>query len=156
VNVELVEGQTAEINLQAVDWLKTAAARLGRGYLILVDYGAEARDLYNISLRPQGSLRAFGRHRLIEDVLVEPGSRDITTTIDWTTVKRACVEAGLAVVSFERQDKFLLGAGLLEELARMTAEATSEAVAQSLSASAREMILPGGMSESFQVLLARK
>jgi SAM-dependent MidA family methyltransferase len=156
VNVELAEGQTAEINLQAVDWLKRAAARLSRGYLILVDYGAEARDLYNMSLRPQGSLRAFGRHQLIEDVLVEPGRHDITTTIDWTTVKGVCVEAGLEVVSFERQDKFLLGAGLLEELAGMTAEATSEASAQSLSASARELILPGGMSESFQVLLARK
>jgi SAM-dependent MidA family methyltransferase len=155
-NVELAEGQAAEINLHASEWLKMAAARFRLGYLILVDYGAEASDLYNAALRAQGSLRAFGRHRFMEDLLREPGTQDITTTVDWTTVKMACHEAGLEILSFERQDRFLLRAGLLEELARMSAEATDAAASQSLSASAREMILPGGMSESFQVMIARK
>lgn len=156
LNIELAEGQVAEINLQAVDWLKRAATVFNRGYLILVDYGAEAVELYDKSLRPQGSLRAFGRHRLIEDVLRAPGEYDITTTIDWTTVMRVCRDAGLEIVSFERQDRFLLRAGLLEELARMTAGATVDAASLDLSATAREMILPGGMSESFQVLVAKR
>jgi SAM-dependent MidA family methyltransferase len=156
VDVALAEGQVAEINLHAVEWVKAAAARFTRGNLVLVDYGAEALGLYDAATRPRGSLRAFGRHRIKEDVLSEPGARDITTTVDWTTVKRACGEAGLEMVSFERQDKFLLRAGLLEELARMSAEAVDDAAAQCLSAGAREMILPGGMSGSFQIMIARK
>jgi SAM-dependent MidA family methyltransferase len=156
LNVELAEGQLAEINLHAVGWLKHAAARINRGYLVLVDYGAEAIQLYDTGLRPRGSLRVFHRHRFIEDVLQEPGEHDITTTVDWTTVKRVCREAGLELVSFERQDRFLLRAGLLEELARATADAASEAASLSISTTAREMILPGSMSESFQVLVARK
>jgi SAM-dependent MidA family methyltransferase len=156
LNVKLAEGQLVEINLQAVGWLKQAALAFKRGYLVLVDYGAEANHLYDMSLRPQGSLRAFRRHRFVEDVLQEPGEQDITTTIDWTTVKKVCRDAGLEIVSFERQDRFLLRAGLLEELAQAKAEATSEAAALSLSTTVREMILPGGMSESFQVLVARK
>jgi SAM-dependent MidA family methyltransferase len=156
LNVELAEGQVAEINLHAVEWLKRAATIFTRGYLVLVDYGAEASELYGMSLRPRGSLRAFNRHRFIEDILQEPGEHDITTTIDWTTVKRVLGEAGFEIVSFERQDRFLLRAGLLEELARMTRNAASEAESLSLSATAREMILPGGISESFQVLVARR
>ncbi|HYO91062.1 MAG TPA: SAM-dependent methyltransferase [Pyrinomonadaceae bacterium] len=156
LNVELAEGQMAEINLQAIDWLKRAVTMFNRGYLILVDYGAEAEELYDVSLRPRGSLRAFGRHQLIDDALREPGEYDITTTIDWTTVKRVCREAGLEIVSFERQDRFLLRAGLLEELAHtMTGEVT-DAASLKIRATAREMILPGGMSESFQVLVAKR
>lgn len=156
LNIELVEGQVAEINLHAVGWLKHAASLINQGYLVLVDYGAEASHLYDMGLRPRGSLRGFHRHRFIEDVLQEPGNHDITTTIDWTTVKRVCREAGLEIVSFERQDRFLLRAGLLEELARARADAASEAASLSLSATARDMILPDGMSESFQVLVAKK
>lgn len=156
LNIELSEGQVAEINLQATDWLKRAAQTFNSGYLILVDYGAEARELYDMSLRPVGSLRAFRRHHFAADVLLEPGEQDITTTVDWTTVKRVCREAGLEIVSFERQDQFLIRAGLLEELSRLMAETTSEAASLSLSTTAREMILPGGMSESFQVLVARR
>jgi SAM-dependent MidA family methyltransferase len=136
--------------------LKQAAQSFNSGYLILVDYGAEASELYDMSLRPHGSLRGFRRHRFAADLLLEPGEQDITTTVDWTTAKRVCREAGFEIISFERQDQFLLRAGLLEELARMMAETSSEAASLSLSTTAREMILPGGMSESFQVLVARK
>lgn len=156
LNLELSEGQVAEINLQAAQWLKRAAALFSRGYLILVDYGAEAGELYDNSLRPEGSLRAFSRHRMIEDVVEEPGLYDITTTVDWTTVRSVCREAGLETVSFERQDRFLLGAGLLEELERMTAGDNARAASLNLRASVREMILPGGMSESFQVLVMKR
>lgn len=156
LDLELAEGQLAEVNLQAIEWLKRAANAFNPGYLVLVDYGAEAAELYDKSLRPRGSLRAFGRHRFIEDALSEPGEYDITTTIDWTSVKRACREAGLEIVSFERQDRFLLRAGLLEELSRLTAGEATDAASIQLRTAARELILPGGMSESFQVLVARR
>ncbi len=156
LNIRLSEGQVAEINLRAVDWLSHAAALLNRGYLILVDYGAEAEDLYDASLRPRGSLRSFRRHRFIEDPLQNPGEQDITSTVDWTALERASLDAGLEIVSFERQDKFLLRAGLLEELAGMVKDAEGAAASIELSTTAREMILPGGMSQSFQVLIARR
>ena len=54
-------------------------------------------------------------------------------------------------MSFERQDEFLLRAGLLDQLERLTTAAQSEADALVLRSSVRELILPGGMSaqESF-------
>ncbi|HEX7997877.1 MAG TPA: SAM-dependent methyltransferase [Pyrinomonadaceae bacterium] len=155
LRIELAEGQTAEVNLEAVDWFSKVAGLLQRGFLIVVDYGAEAFELYDSSVRPAGTLRAFQRHRLSNDALCSPCEQDLTTTIDWTSVKNAGMQAGLRTILLERQDKFLLQAGLLEQLERLTAKARSEADIAALRASARDMILPDGMSASFQVLVQK-
>lgn len=155
LQVELAEGQLAEVNLEAVDWVSKVASLLRRGFLIIVDYGAESLELYDSSVRPTGTLRAFQRHRLMNDALAAPGEQDLTTTIDWTSIKRAGEEAGLRTILFERQDKFLLQAGLLQKLERLTAGVQSEAEVAALRASARDMILPDGMSASFQVLVQK-
>ncbi len=153
--VTLAEGQTAEVNLEAEEWLERAAGVIESGRLVIIDYGAEADELYSSQHRREGTLRAFHRHRFADDVLALPGEQDLTTTVDWTQVRRVCEALGLSVVSFERQDEFLLRAGLLDRLERMAAEAPSSADAVVLRSGARELILPGGMSESFQVLVAQ-
>ncbi|MGH9903883.1 MAG: class I SAM-dependent methyltransferase, partial [Pyrinomonadaceae bacterium] len=118
--VTLAEGQIAEVNLDAGRWVARAAGLLRGGYLITVDYGAEASDLYGAAHRRAGTLRAFKDHAPADDVLARPGEQDLTTTIDWTQIKRAGECAGLLTVLFERLDEFLLKAGLLEQLERMT------------------------------------
>lgn len=149
--VRLAEGQAAEVNLDAEDWLARAASAFERGFVVTVDYGAEAADLYGAPHRRAGTLRAFARHALAEDPLRDPGAQDLTTTVDWTQLTRAGRRAGLELVSLERLDRFLLAAGLLPQLERETAAASDEAARVALRLSAREMILPGGMCESFQV-----
>lgn len=155
IGVSLQEGQIAEVNLAAMDWLSRAAERIRRGYLISVDYGAEAIDLYESSQRKKGTLRAIHGHRFAENVLGNPGDQDITATVDWTTIKEAGEKSGLETVVFERQDHFLLRAGLLDQLEIMAAASGHNADRVILRSSAREMILPGGMSESFQVLVQK-
>jgi SAM-dependent MidA family methyltransferase len=136
--------------------MRRAASVLTSGYVVTVDYGAEAAELYGAPHRRMGTLRAFRGHRSPEDVLASPGEQDLTTTINWTQVRRAGERAGLRTVLFERQDEFLLRAGLLEQLELLTKEAASEAEAASLRLGAREMILPGGMGASFQVLVQQR
>jgi SAM-dependent MidA family methyltransferase len=153
---DLFEGQTAEVNFEAADWIASAASALKRGYLITVDYGVEAMELYQAPHRTEGTLRAFHRHQFADDPLARPGEQDLTTSVDWTHIRRAGEDAGLRTVSFERQDQFLLRAGILEQLERRVAELHSEAEALVLRSSARTLILPGGMSESFQVLVQHK
>lgn len=154
--IELKEGQAAEVNLEIEEWLSRAAAKLAKGYLITVDYGADAAELYSSPARYEGTLRAFYQHQLVDDVLARPGEQDITTTVDWTFVKRVAEKLGLETVKFDRQDKFLLAAGLLEELELQSQRAPSDAEKLSLSVTAREMVLPTGMASSFQVLVQRK
>lgn len=156
LNISLAEGQIAEVNLDAEDWLARVALALQRGYVITVDYGAEADELYHAPHRRLGTLRAFRQHELSEHVLAQPGAQDLTTTINWTQIKAAGERAGLRTILFARQDEFLIRAGALEQLASMTNEMDSEAEKARLRFSAREMILPGGMSQSFHVLVQKK
>ena len=155
-SVQLVPGQIVEINLAIDDWLVEVAARLESGFLITVDYGAEAAELYDPVRRPQGTLRAFSRHTFVDDLLAQPGEYDITSTVNWTQVKSVGEQLRFRVVEFASQDKFLLNAGLLEEMGWMLEELETVAEKLSLSTSAREMILPGGMASSFQVLVQRR
>lgn len=154
--VELAEGQRAEVNLEIAEWMKRAASVFKRGWLVLVDYGDEARELFGAPHRRKGTLRAFHQHHFADDLLARPGEQDLTTTIDWSNVLALGATLGLRAICFERQDEFLLRAGLLDQLERMAVEATDGTAALILRSSVRELILPGGMSESFRVLVQRK
>lgn len=154
--IELEEGQSIEINLAVEDWLAQVARKLKRGFLITVDYGAEAVELYDARQRPNGTLRGFSRHAFVDNLLAQPGEHDITASVNWTQVKNAGERLGFELVDFASQDKFLLQAGLLAELEYQLSRATSEAERATLTSGAREMILPGGMASSFQVLVQRR
>jgi SAM-dependent MidA family methyltransferase len=153
----LYEGQVAEVNLDAVEWVERAASLVGEGYVVTIDYGDDAANLYGDPQRREGTLRAFSGHALSGDVLANPGGQDLTTTINWTQLLEEGERARLRAVLLERQDKFLLRAGLLEQLELECAlhEKDAAEVAR-LRLDAREMILPGGMAEHFQVLVQKK
>ncbi|MGH9882679.1 MAG: SAM-dependent methyltransferase, partial [Pyrinomonadaceae bacterium] len=137
-------------------WLELAARQLKSGFLVLVDYGAEAAELYQSPARRQGTLRSFRNHQFTNNPLAQPGQQDLTTTIDWYFVRSVAEVQGLRVVEFERQDKFLLRAGILEELELRTNETDNEVEKTKLRTGAREMILPSGMAGSFQVLVLER
>ena len=92
--VALDEGQLAEVNLEAEEWVARAASFGGVGFAVTVDYGDDARALVNAPHRRDGTLRAFGGHSLVEDLLANPGAQDLTTTINWTQVVAAGERAG--------------------------------------------------------------
>ncbi|MFN2454565.1 MAG: class I SAM-dependent methyltransferase [Pyrinomonadaceae bacterium] len=152
----LLEEQIIEVNFAAEDFIKSAGERLREGFIITVDYGAETPELLTASHYRRGTLRGFYKHQLVENPLDDPGGRDLTTTIDWTQIRRAGDEAGLQTVLFARQDEFLLHAGLLEILEREAARAQDETARAQLRLSAREMILPERLSQHFQVMVQRK
>ncbi len=152
----LVDGQIIEISLAIDDWLAQVARRLEHGFLITVDYGSEAIDLYDPAQRPEGTLRGFARHGFVGDLLAQPGESDLTSTINWTQVKNAGERLGFQLVEFDSQDKFLLHAGLLEQLEYRISKVETEGQKAALTIGAREMILPGGMASSFQVLVQKR
>jgi len=155
VELRLAEDQIAEINLAAEEYVSRAARLFDRGFLITVDYGAERNELLDSPDRFAGTLRAFHRHQMIDNVLARPGEQDLTTTVDWTQIKEAGRRAGLRAIRFERLDQFLIGEGL-GILSGMIAHTRDPVEALWLSAGAREMIMPNGLAASFQVLVQEK
>ena len=154
--VSLAEGQIAEVNLELRKWIGMAAKRLNRGYLVTVDYGATAVELLSTSARPVGTLRSFSRQQLIDDLLATPGEQDITSSVNWSDVIQIGTGLNLQTIAFERQDRFLMREGLLDELELRVSESADEAEKLRLRTGCRELILPDGMAASFQVLVQEK
>ena len=97
--VALEPGWRAEINLRAVEWIRDAARRLRRGFIILIDYGHDARELYSRDARRRHADDVHAAHvgrarsgRRRAGWLRHPGEQDITAHVDFTSV-RAAAEA---------------------------------------------------------------
>jgi len=103
-----IEGYTTEINLRARHWMDEVARAINRGYVLTIDYGFPA-SIYYGPHRITGTLTAYVKHLADDDVLSEPGMRDITAHIDFTTLARVGEKAGLTTLGFVDQQRFLMG-----------------------------------------------
>ncbi|HET9755864.1 MAG TPA: SAM-dependent methyltransferase [Candidatus Limnocylindrales bacterium] len=120
--IELVEGQTAEICLVLDDWIARASAPLRRGLVLLIDYGAIAAELYDPMRRRGGTLRAYVRHQVHDDPYRFVGRQDLTAHVDVTAVQRAAVAAGLTTIGITTQAEALMGLGIEERLREIQAD----------------------------------
>jgi SAM-dependent MidA family methyltransferase len=110
------EGCEAEVNLDAVDWMRQAAGSLRRGYVLTIDYGYPAEMLY-APWRRRGTLMTFYRHGPGEDPYVRIGRQDMTTHVDFTTLARTGEANGLCTLGFTTQSEFLAALGIGDALA---------------------------------------
>ena len=112
IGVNLSEGQTAEICLQLDDWSSSAATTLDMGFVLTIDYGRDARDLYDPVQRPHGTLVTYRSHHQTDTPLVDPGRQDITAQVDFTSLHLAGERIGLTTVGMMSQGRFLNRLGL--------------------------------------------
>lgn len=154
IAVSLREGQIIEINLDAVDWLGRMARTLEHGLLVTIDYGDTAQHLCTPDRR-SGTLRSFYRHRLIDSPLERIGEQDITASVNFTALIEYGRDCGFELVSYERQTAFLTRMGLIE---RITAEHNASDSLDDLKErlAVKNLFVPGGVSDSFRVLIQRR
>jgi len=154
MGVSLREDQTIEINLDAADWLGGIARGLRRGFLMTIDYGDVAQLLWGPD-RSSGTLRSFHKHRLIESPLERIGQQDITASVNFTALTEYGCDFGLKVLSYERQTAFLIRMGLIDRIASEHSAADSlDDLKERLAV--KNLFVPGGISDSFRVLVQRR
>ena len=154
IDVPLREGQIIEINLDAIDWLARIARSLEHGLLVSIDYGDDARSLWRPDRRA-GTLRSFYRHRLIDSPLERVGEQDITASVNFTALIEYGSDFGFEVVSYERQTAFLTRMGLIERIANQYSSSDSlDDLKERLAV--KNLFVPGGVGDSFRVLIQRR
>jgi len=156
LDIEPQEGNRCEVNLAAVDWMRQVATLLERGFVMTVDYGYLAEELY-APYRHAGTLLCYHQHQTSEDPYRQVGCQDITAHVDFTTLQNTGRQYGLDTLYFGQQYQFLMGLGFLELLIEMERLETDPRKAQALRMNLKTLILPeGGMGESFKVLIQGK
>jgi len=116
------EAARAEVNLAARDVMRQIAERVERGYVLSVDYGHEAKDLY-ASWRRMGTLMAFRDHSPQPDPLASPGLLDLTAHVDFTSLAAAATSAGFEAAPTVSQAEALTVLGLPEAMQAAEARA---------------------------------
>jgi len=102
----LPDGFVVERSPAAVAWWRQAARALARGRLMALDYGFDEDDVVRPE-RVQGTARGYFRHRLVEDLLAQPGAQDLTAHVDFPRLMREGEAAGLTTVEFLPQGRWL-------------------------------------------------
>lgn len=150
--IALVEGQRAEICLELDAWMAGVAARLERGYVLVIDYGHEASELYGPARRG-GTLRTYLRHMVGADPYAHVGRQDLTAHVDLTALRLAAERHGLRQLGSTTQAHFLLGSGLEALLAGVQADPATTLADYTVLRSVVMRLLDPAATGGFRVVL---
>jgi SAM-dependent MidA family methyltransferase len=102
----LPDGYVIEVSPAAENWWREAAGFLAQGKLLTIDYGFTADEQF-LPARVNGTLRAYHRHHVTDDLLARPGEQDLTAHINFSAIQSAGEAAGLKTEIFCTQPQFL-------------------------------------------------
>jgi SAM-dependent MidA family methyltransferase len=102
-----------EIHPQAEAFVATLADRLQAGAVLLIDYGFPEHEYYHPQ-RSMGTLMCHRGHLADADALQDVGDKDITAHVNFSGIALAGQDAGLQVLGYTSQARFLLNCGVLD------------------------------------------
>jgi SAM-dependent MidA family methyltransferase len=148
LNAKWPEGYRTEVNLHALDWMEQVAQRMDRGFVVTIDYGHTAQDLYGAE-RKEGTFLCYFQQQTNEDPFIRVGEQDMTAHVDFSSLATVGETQGLHVTGFTNQMSFLMGLGIEEMIGSLEQESPEFYAAIHL-------LKPDGMGSTFKVLVQHK
>jgi len=140
-----IEGEhdyLTEIHPQGEAFIRTLADKLIVGAAFFIDYGFPEHEYYHPQ-RHMGTVMCHQSHCCDTDPLLDVGLKDITAHVNFTGIALAAQEAGLGVLGYCTQARFLINCGLGS---RLEAASLAERVL------AQKLIMEHEMGELFKVI----
>jgi SAM-dependent MidA family methyltransferase len=149
------DGYHTEVNLTALEWMKTVAEKMHQGFILTIDYGYPAPRYYQPTRR-FGTLQCYYQHRHHNDPYINIGHQDITAHVDFTALEKQGNLSGLEVIGTTQQALFLMALGLGDRIAA-TAQSSSRSLSETLRRreALHSLINPMGLG-NFLVLIQGK
>jgi len=155
LNVQLADGYSTEINLEATEWIADVGKTLNKGYVITVDYGFPSSELYTPQRR-DGTLVCYYKHQVTFDPYINIGYQDITTHINFSALSHWGEKYGLKCTGYTNQANFLLGLGIKERLTETLLSDVNDAYAAYKKNTSVVHYLLDEMGSKFKVLVQHK
>ena len=144
-------GHEFEICLALPEVLGHLDRFLARGFMLWIDYGDIAEELYS-ERRKKGTLLAYRNHRVSENLLGDlQGESDLTAFVDFSRVFRSLSRLGYRLEGYTDQMSWLMGLGFPEWL-----EANADRLTPEETVQAGILLHPLKMGRIFKVLLMGK
>ena len=151
LGIALPEGATAEVNLAMEPWVKDLASTLKAGFVITVDYGHTAQELYSPA-RSRGTLASYHRHIRTDSPYKRIGSQDMTAHVDFTSLMEAGRRWGLDTVGLTTQRELLNNLGLRRLVGRLLSQGLGQREVDANRMAMLDLVRPAGMG-GFRVLV---
>ena len=142
------DGFRTEVNLQALGWMEQVAERIDRGFVVTIDYGHTAQDLYGAD-RKDGTFLCYYQQLTGDAPYVRIGQQDMTAHVDFTSLATVGAAAGLSVTGFTNQMSFLMGLGVEDMIGQLDPESPEFGAAIHL-------LKPDGMGRTFKILVQHR
>ena len=153
--IAIEEGQLAEAGLEACDWITEIARRLDRGFVLTIDYGHEAADLFDAH-HQSGTILSYSKHQASNNLYAAPGEQDLTAHVNFTALRQWGARQGLETLGLLTQTAFLLALGKGNDFADLYDDGMDESARLRARLQLKTLIYPEGLGERFQVLLQQK
>ncbi|MFM8899285.1 MAG: class I SAM-dependent methyltransferase [Burkholderiales bacterium] len=142
VDVPFAPGTITEIHAQAEGFMASLAERLTRGAAFFIDYGFPQAEYYHLE-RTGGTLMCHRAHLADANPLEDPGEKDITAHVNFTGIALTAQNAGLDVLGYTSQARFLMNCGVMQDLENADLKQR---------ANAQKLLTEHEMGELFKVL----
>ena len=126
LGLPLAEGYRGEVCLAIEDWTSQISKVLGRGFVLTIDYGELAADLYSPK-NAKGTMVCHHRHVVSGDPYQHIGQQDITSQVDFTSLMQLGDRYGLFTEGFTPQRQFLNNLGFSQFLGALQEQGLSAA-----------------------------
>lgn len=146
---QLPDGYTTEVCPAAQGLIASLADMLGRGLILMLDYGFAASEYYHPQ-RTQGTLMCHYQHYAHDNPLVYLGLQDITAHVDFTAMAETALQQGLTCAGYTNQAQFLINCGILQLLQQVSPEDSGRYLP--MVAAVQKLLSPAEMGELFKVL----
>ncbi len=153
-DINLPKNYYTEINLDARNWIKQLSSKLLSGYVITIDYGYLAGDLYH-QKRKTGSMMCYSNHSLNNKFYQHIGSQDITSHVNFSALCKWGSEFGLEYCGMVNQSDFLLRLGIKDYFIRKYSESSDLVQVAQLESRLKQLLLIE-MGNRFRVLIQKK
>ncbi len=150
----LVDGHRGEVSLRLKPWLNEIARALTRGFVITIDYGYEAKELYS-ARRRFGTLQTYYRHTEGSSPYQRIGRQDLTAHVDFSLLQAEGQAAGLNSVTYTTQAELLGNLGIRDVMEQIRNANIRRHERSANIVGMRELLKPEGLG-GFKALIQEK
>ena len=152
--VNWIEDQEGEVNINSINWMKEAARKLNRGFVVTIDYGDLYEELYSIK-RKKGTFLCYQNHKTNCNPYESIGEQDMTSHINFSALQVVGIEEDLRPLGFLEQSHFLIGLGMIEEIDRYV-QTLEDPTRDLIFRAMKHLIHPEGLGPIYKVLIQQK
>lgn len=155
LNIRLPKGYQAEVNLQAIQWLRDISLKLQQGFVLTIDYGSLSAELYQPRHR-MGTILCYRQHQVHDSFYTDIGEQDITSHVNFSALLHWGEKHGLDCCGYTDQANFLMSLGLADHLKKKEARLPNHKVSGLAKQAVMISSFLSGMGRKFKVLIQNK